>query len=303
MTKLSFFFVSFPDLKIFMSHQLFYEEVSGHFDETSGQTRTYSRSERRQKALYNSVKSQALTTLGMHSQAHVLDLGSGRGTDLLKYAKLQPGYVVLIDLSGGALESARDFAKSKNLRFQIGTLTRNVFEDPFSLETPLVEAPLQTIPRRIALKGRINLVTSFGLLNYCPTMTAMHHLCEQVARVLTPSQGLWVGTMTDENKVIRHSVHGTYTDRFCTIKAQKDGSYLWRGGGQTHPHRQFLWAPGTLVRVAKEFGLQVLRCESVLERAVQFDLGSSEGERFSTRELTPLSLMTLFIFSASTKST
>jgi hypothetical protein len=256
----------------------------------------------RVKAAYNVAKSLAINEC-ITNHARVMDIGGGHGSELLKFGPHRPKEVIVVDIDQEALTDAMEFAREKEIKYEHGTIVADVFTDQLAFNTTLVRYTDNKVPRRVRLQ-ELDVITTFSVVEYCPTIKGLHHLCEQVSELLREG-GSWVGCITNADRVMeRCDENGLYSDGYCTVQLLEDcHSYLF-----TTPRskrKQYLWPMHTLQHVAAKHGLLLDSSESLLDL-----LGSAARNRDYRRirqatcktlklqldDTRPLSLLTFFCF-------
>ena len=210
----------------------------------------------RVKAAYNTAKSFLITRF-IKENARVLDIGCG--SEILKFEPHFPDYVIQVHTTDCSLE----FANSKNIKYEYGVHIANVFIDQLSESTTTVQKIGAPIPRRLRLVG-VDLVTSFSVLESCPDLQSLHHLCKQVHDLLVPG-GSWIGCITNSARLMeRCDETGHYQDNYCEVHMDAQAQAYWFATHQRH-QKQYMWSLLDISRIAKEYGLILCLQESLLD--------------------------------------
>jgi SAM-dependent methyltransferase len=290
-----------------MTRDLYFTGVDSYFSSASKalSENNYKSSHMRVKAGYNAAKSFILAKY-ISQNARVLDLGCGNGTEMLKFASHRPLVVVLVDLSADCLDRADNFGRAR-IKYPFGLYQANVFTDDIVKQTTLTARPKSSVTKRVVIEN-MDLITTFSLIEYCPDMTALYHLCKTIYDTLSPG-GSWVGCVTDGDQLIqRCDESGGYQDSYCRVQLQKDNNSYEFQTVQQVPQMQFSWSLSTIIRVAVSHGLVPCLNESLLDI-----LGNAENDRHYKRirhasqlngkcklhldDFRPLSLLSFFAFS------
>lgn len=291
-----------------MTHAMYFTDVESYFSSANRalSEKRYQCGHMRVKAAYNAAKSLLLAKY-MPRHARVLDLGCGNGTEMLKFGLHRPTEVVLVDLSTECLSRVEQFARVKNIKYPFGLHQANVFTDDIAHQTTLVKGQHSNIPKRVMLHN-MDLITSFSLLEYCPDMKCLHHLCDTITNALIPG-GTWVGCITNGDQLIqRCNRTGGYQDSYCRVQLQPDSNRYQFQSVQQVPQIQFSWSLATINRVAASHGLIPCINESLLDI-----LGNAPLDQHYNRirhasqlngkyklhldDMRPLSLLSFFAFS------
>jgi len=289
-----------------MTHTQYYRDVNAYFSSASTvlKRKRYQHSHKRLKAAYNAAKSLAIARF-MVPKGRILDIGCGKGSELLKFGRHRPEFVVFMDLSAVCLSRVKEFSLVKGIKYPLGLLQGNAFTDDISQKTTLVQKKTH-VPRRVRLTG-LNVVTTFSVLEYCPDMRALHTLCNSIATMLSPG-GAWIGCTTDGTKLMeRCNNTGYYEDFYCKIQLQPDSNQYQFQSMQNNPRFQYSWALPTIVAVAAQHGLVLGSNQSLLnvlansvmdKHYKQIRHGSQLNGKYKLQldDFRPLSLLTFFTF-------
>jgi SAM-dependent methyltransferase len=204
------------------------------------------------KAHYNSLKS-CLLLESVSEKARIIDLGCGKGTELLKYQVHQPNAVVLVDISRECLIKAQDFAKDKKISYDIFDLQLNIATDEFFNHRLTLQK--DKISRTLTIRD-FDVATSFSVLEFLPSIEHLHHTATQVYKSLA-SGGCWVGCLIDTNILFeRLDAKNTYTDTYCSIE-RTYGEYYMTVNEKTTCQNLCI-SPDVLEQTAVQVGFQII---------------------------------------------
>lgn len=220
------------------------------------------------RVYYNFIKACLMHQhVGDTKGIKLVDLGSGSGVDLLKFAAFDPVSVILVDLSTVNLSRALQFYESKNLTFPVGVLPCNVATDAFFEFSVKGSTPFSpNVPKKLTFNNT-DLVCTFGVLEFFPTVSHFRNVSEQIFKSLQPGAS-WIGCVMDTEKLLeRLGPDGKYSDRYCKARLCENEN-LDRVEitvrNQTVVQNLCL-TPCTLRRIAKETGFVIETMKSAAE--------------------------------------
>jgi SAM-dependent methyltransferase len=205
------------------------------------------------KAHYNSLKS-CLLLESVSEKARIIDLGCGKGTELLKYQMHNPSAVVLVDISCECLMKAQEFAKDKNISYDIFDIQLNIATD--ELFNHRLTLPKEKIGRTISTRD-FDVATSFSVLEFLPSIEHLHHTATQVYKTLARG-GFWIGCLIDTNILFeRLDTNNEYKDTYCSIQ-RKHGEYFMTVNDKTTCQNLCI-SPDVLEQTAAQVGFQIVK--------------------------------------------
>lgn len=154
------------------------------------------------KTNYNFGKALVLRRYLRPLQTRLLDLGCGRGTDLLKYKRLVRS-VTLVDKDPEQLALARVFEKQKKVWYPCEYAQVDVFTDQFALH--------------FSNASYYDAVCCFNVLQYAPTAEHLNKLLDNVHAVLN-THGVLMGVV---------SCHDPLSDDYAQIQDKTDSHYTF----------------------------------------------------------------------------
>jgi len=262
---------------------------------------TISNDSQRFKAHYNTVKS-CLLLESMPAEARVLDLGCGKGTELLKYQVHKPNAVVLVDISQDCLQKAQEFAKEKQINYDIFEMRSNIATDElYNRRLTLSKDQIQ----RTLIVRNFDIATSFSVLEFLPSVQHLKHVAVQVYSSLQ-TNGLWIGCMIDTSLLLeRLDTSNQYTDAYCTIQ-RKLGKYDMTVNDKTTCQNLCI-SPDALEKIAFQVGFHKIKSTNwatymggipltkQVENLVRV-MQLNDRNRLKLSDLRALSLVHVFIF-------
>ena len=278
----------------------YFKSVEETFSNQNFNTRI-STDNQRFKAHYNSLKS-CLLLESVGEKARIIDLGCGKGTELLKYQVHQPKAVVLVDISCECLLKAQAFAKDKKISYDIFDIQLNIATD--TLFDQRLTLPKDNISRTISTRD-FDVATSFSVLEFLPSIQHLQHTAKQVYKTLAAG-GLWVGCLIDTNILLeRLDTNHEYKDTYCSIK-RKHGEYDMTVNEKTTCQNLCI-SPDALDQTAVQVGFEIIKSTNwaiymgglsytpevqKLTRVMQLN----DRNKLKVSDLRALSLMHVFMF-------
>ncbi|WFC98749.1 mRNA (guanine-N(7))-methyltransferase [Malassezia yamatoensis] len=204
----------------------------------------------------------AQPALGEHAQARVLEMGCGKGGDLMKWDRQHPSILVMIDVAEVSVDQARERYESGRFRWPASFFAFDCFREPLSSHIPqeILAAKFDTISLQFCMH--------YGW----DTEEHARVMLENIAQNLRPG-GTFIGTTPDSETLMGRleAINSEAELSFGNENYRIEFEHRYEPGEKPFGNKYHFWLEdavddvpeyvvewATFERLAEEYGLKLL---------------------------------------------